>query len=75
MFALKKICFEDDQIMYLKKNFCYMKEINHPHIIKYKSLYLDSRSRTCYLVMELFEHKDLTVYPHLSEDVSLFQYC
>ena len=69
MFALKKIRFEDDQIVYLKESFRYTKEINHPNIIRYHSLYLDSRERACYLVMELFEHKDLTAYHCLSEEV------
>lgn len=43
---------EDEQIMFLKNNFKYIKSLSHPNIIRYHVMYLDNRKKTCYLIMD-----------------------
>ena len=42
----------EEHCLFLKKNFKYIRNLDHPNIIKYKALYLDLQKRNCYLVME-----------------------
>lgn len=52
VYAVKCMKMDKEQITFLKKNFLYIKSLNHPNIIKYKSMYLDLPKHTCYLVMD-----------------------
>lgn len=49
---MKCIDMEEEQIMFLKNNFKYIKSLNHPNIIRYHVMYLDNRKKTCYLIMD-----------------------
>jgi maternal embryonic leucine zipper kinase len=49
---------EEISLMY-RKNFRTMKCLNHPNILKYRSLYLDKTSQTSYLVMEYLPYPTL----------------
>lgn len=40
LFAVKTITMDDEHIMFLKKNFKYIKALNHPNVIRYHCMYL-----------------------------------
>lgn len=61
-YAVKKLSFDIENVGYLKRSFGYMKNIDHPSIIQYKSLYISLKERTGFLVMELFDSTDLQSY-------------
>lgn len=42
----------EEHCLFLKKNFRYIKALDHPNIINYKALYLDLHIRSCHLVMD-----------------------
>lgn len=44
-----------------------MKNLDHPNIIKYKSLYISLKQKTGFLVMELFDSTDLESYQVIEE--------
>ena len=41
----------EEHCIFLKRNFKFIKKLNHPNIIKYKALYLDFQKKRCYLIM------------------------
>lgn len=51
MYAVKTMAMDEEHILFLKKNFKVIRNLNHPHIIKYKTIYLDMKNKFCYLVM------------------------
>lgn len=67
-YAVKKISFEVENLRSIKEYFHYVREIDHPSIIKFKSLYVSYSLRKAYLVMELFEHSDLEIYEVKKEE-------
>lgn len=42
---------DEEHILFLKKNFKYIRSLNHENIIKYEHMYLDLHKHICYLVM------------------------
>lgn len=50
-YAVKKISFELENLRSIKEYFRYVRDIDHPSIIKYKSLYVSLNLRKAYLVM------------------------
>ena len=43
---------DEEHILFLKKNFKEIYALEHPNIIKYRTMYLDLRKNICYLVMD-----------------------
>ena len=59
IYAAKKIKFEEEHILDLKRNFINLKELRHPSIIQYRALYLDLSQHCAFLVMECFHRPSL----------------
>ncbi len=50
---------DEEQINFLKKNFAFIKMIDHPNVLQYKSLYFDLNKHCCHLVTEYFPFPSL----------------
>ena len=50
---------EDEHFRFLKTNFINMKQLKSEHIIKYKALFLNTKTRLCHLVMEYLPYPSL----------------
>lgn len=68
IFAVKSIDMEEEQIMFLKNNFKYIKSLSHPNIIRYQVMYLDNRKKTCYLIMDYDNNASLKKRLDLSSE-------
>lgn len=67
---------DEEQILFLKKNFRSIRKLDHPNIIKYQAMYLDLKKHTCFLVMDYLDMPDLLSFRNLEEDeikIILFQ--
>lgn len=51
-YAVKSMRMEEEQILFLKRNFNCIKQLSHPNVIKYRGLYLDMKKHMANLVME-----------------------
>lgn len=58
-YAVKSFSIEEENLPALKSNFLVMKNLNHPNIVKYEALYVDTRRRMAWLVMELVNASSL----------------
>lgn len=67
LFAVKTINTDVQHIQFLKKNFKYIKALNHPNIIRYHLMYLDSKKNTCHLVMDYDDNPSLEKFYDLPE--------
>lgn len=59
---------DEEHIIFLKSNFKQIHALDHPNIIKYKSMYLDIKSNICYLVMDYITTPNLLECGDLAED-------
>ena len=58
----------EEHLIFLKKNFKFIRPLEHPNIIKYRALYLDIPKSTCYLVMDYETMPSLQRVKNLSEE-------
>jgi len=50
---------DEEHILFLKKNFKEIHALDHPNIVKYRTMYLDLKNKICYLVMDYETHPNL----------------
>jgi len=58
--------FDEEHCLFLKKNFRYIRDLDHPNIIDYRSLFLDLHKRRTYLVMDYITMPSLEKAHNLS---------
>ena len=68
VYAVKCMQMDEEQILFLKKNFLFIKSLNHPNIIRYRRMFLDLPKRSCYLVMDFETMPSLENVGDLTED-------
>lgn len=66
-YAVKSFRFEDEHLPGLKANFLVINSLNHPNIINYEALYIDSKIHRGYLVMEFLPFPSLDTIKLKSE--------
>ena len=68
IYAVKCMDLNEEHLIFLKKNFKFIRPLEHPNIIKYRALYLDIPKSTCYLVMDYETMPSLQRVKNLSEE-------
>jgi len=63
-----------EHILFLKKNFTDIKALRHEKIIRYRALFFEMKTETCYLVMEFLPFPDLLHLPPPNEQVLLLPF-
>lgn len=63
-YAVKSMRMEEEQVLFLKKNFLSITHLYHGNVIKYQGLYLDMKRHTANLVMEYETMKPLSTFAH-----------
>jgi serine/threonine protein kinase len=67
VYAVKKIKLEEEHVLRFRKDYIFLKELNHPSICTYKGLYFEENERLAYLVMEHLPFPSLAEYTIKSE--------
>ena len=66
-YAVKSMRMEEEQVLFLKRNFLSITHLHHCNVIKYQGLYLDMKRHTANLVMEYETMKPLNTFSHFTQ--------
>ena len=69
---MKILNSDDEYVYFVKRNFVYIKDLDHENIIKYKACYLDLQKEKIYIVMDYLPYPNLRACKIKSEDVIYF---
>jgi serine/threonine protein kinase len=66
-YTVKSMRMEEEQVVFLKRNFLSITHLHHCNVIKYQRLYLDMKRHTANLVMEYETMKPLSTFSHFTQ--------